>query len=368
LQQGEIFAECRGVRTDKMNKPDRCNYTALDFLAWDDSKSLILTPKFQRRGVWTDAARALLIDTLLQGMPVPPIYLRVRQSDDKKKIVREVIDGQQRVASILKFVRGELRLSKSLDKAWATKTFADLPTKHQDQITQYTFNCEVFQGISDKDILDIFARLNSYSIPLNSQELRNGRFFGYFKQCAYALAHDYLEFWRKHAIFSERSIARMLEVELTSELIIAQLAGLQDKKKSIDTFYENYDKKFSERTRVEARFAATLDEIESAAGDTLKDSEFTRVPLFYSLFCAVYHRKYGLPRAPLATPRHSLSPTEKQQLSSALAKLSELILTAKQDPDSVPSQYSKFVTACLRQTDNIEPRRIRFSAIYREAF
>ena len=42
-------------------------------------------------------------------MPVPPIYLRVRQSDDKKRIVREVVDGQQRVASVLKLLRNELR-------------------------------------------------------------------------------------------------------------------------------------------------------------------------------------------------------------------------------------------------------------------
>jgi len=201
-----------------MTKSERSNYTSLDFVAWDDTKSLVLTPKFQRRGVWTDAARSLLIDTLIQGMPVPPIYLRVRQSEDKKRIIREVVDGQQRVASILKFVRDEFKLSKSLNKDWAGNRFSELSPEHQDQIRQYSFNCEIFQAVSDKDILDVFTRLNSYSIPLNKQELRNGRFFGYFKQSAYDLAHDYLEFWRKNGIFGERSIARMLEVEFTSEL------------------------------------------------------------------------------------------------------------------------------------------------------
>lgn len=128
-----------------MNKPERSNYTSLDFVEWDDTKVLVLTPKFQRRGVWTDAARSLLIDTLIQGMPIPPIYLRVRQSDDKKRIVREVVDGQQRVASILKFVRGDLKLSRSLNKEWAGRRFSDLNAKFQDQIRQYSFNCEVFR-------------------------------------------------------------------------------------------------------------------------------------------------------------------------------------------------------------------------------
>ncbi len=134
-----------------MIKPDRSNYTPLDFLEWDETKSLVLTPKFQRRGVWSGAARSFLIDTLLQGMPVPPIYLRVRQSDDKKRIVREVIDGQQRVASVLKFMRNELKLSKSLSGDYAGKKFSDLSTKEQDQVRQFSFNCEVFQGIADKD-------------------------------------------------------------------------------------------------------------------------------------------------------------------------------------------------------------------------
>lgn len=350
-----------------MSKPDRSNYTTLDFIQWADTNSLVLTPKFQRRGVWTDGARSLLIDTLLQGMPVPPIYLRVRQSDDKKRVVREVVDGQQRIASILKFVGGELRLSRSLKKDWAGRKFSELSPAHQDLIRQYSFNCEVFQSVSDKEILDIFARLNSYSIPLNKQELRNGRFFGFFKRTSYTLAHTYLEFWRKHGIFSERSIARMLEVELTSELMIAQLDGLQDKKKSIDTFYEDYDKRFTQQKKVEDRFSATIDEIEKALGDSLEASEFTRVPLFYSLFCAVYHRTYGLPKLSLPTPKRPLAATEREQLASAIAKLSELISNAK-DEREIPSTYSKFVTACLRQTDNLEPRRIRLLTLYKEAF
>ena len=252
-------------------------------------------------------------------------------------------------------------------KDWAGRKFADLTAAQQDVIRQYSFNCEVFQAVSDKEILDIFARLNSYSVPLNKQELRNGRFFGYFKRTAYELAHDYLEFWRKNGIFSERSIARMLEVELTSELMIAELHGLQDKKKSIDTFYEDYDKRFAQQRKVEARFSATIDVIGEALGDALESSEFARVPLFYSLFCAVYHRTYGLPGLDVGTPKRPLTTGERGQLASAIAKLSELISNAKDEQD-IPNSYVKFVTACLGQTDNLEPRRIRLLTLYGEAF
>jgi len=350
-----------------MPKSERSNYTSLDFVQWSETNSLVLTPKFQRRGVWTDSARSLLIDTLLQEMPVPPIYLRVRQSDDKTRIIREVVDGQQRIAAILKFIGNELRLSKTLKKEWAGRRFSELSVRQQDQVRQYSFNCEVFQAISDKEILDIFTRLNTYSIPLNNQELRNGRFFGPFKQSAYELAHDYLEFWRNNRIFGERPIARMLEVELTSELMIAQLDGMQDKKKSIDTVYERYDEAFPDQKRTETRFASTLNEIQTALHDVLPDSEFRRVPLFYSLFCTVYHRAYGLPKAELSSPKRPLTNAEKQTLRSAVAKLSELISRAKEE-ENIPESSVRFVTACLRQTDNLEPRRVRFQTLYREAF
>ena len=351
-----------------MNKPERASYTALDFVGWSDADVLILTPKFQRRGVWTDGARSFLIDTLLAGMPVPPIYLRIRQSDDKKKVIREVVDGQQRIASILKFIRGEFPLAKSVStRRLRGKRFANLTPSQRDAITQFSFNCEVFQGVSDQDILEVFRRLNTYSIPLNGQELRNGRFFGFFKQTAYELAFQHVEFWRKHRILSERSIARMLEVELTSELLIAQLAGLQDKKKTIDDFYERFDDRFPQQRKMEVRFNAIVSSMEDALGDALRESEFRRPPLFYTLWCAIYHRLYKMPGVRLRTPRRALNASEASSLRAAVAKLSLIIERAKAD-DVVPSAYGRFVSACLRQTDNIIPRRTRLEVLYREAF
>lgn len=263
-------------------------YTPLDFVGWQEAKSLDIAPKFQRRGVWTTAARSYLIDTLIRGMPVPPIYLRTRQSDDRKKIIREVVDGQQRISAVLDFMGGKFTLSKTLDAPHGGKQFQELPTREQDSIRQFTFICQVFQGVSDEEILEVFARLNTYSVPLNDQELRNGTYFGYFKQLAYKLAYEHIEFWRRHNIFSERQIARMAEVEFTSELMVAEMDGLQDKKKSINKFYSDYDETFHNRSQIENRFKAVIDTIGECVGDILADTEFRRSPLFYSLFCAVY--------------------------------------------------------------------------------
>lgn len=350
-----------------MDKAERSTYTPLDFISWRESRSLVIAPKFQRRTVWTTPARSYLIDTLLRGMPVPPIYIRVVQSADKKRITREIIDGQQRISAVLDYIDGKYALSKTLNAPYSGKKMSDLDDDQQNAIRQYSFICEVFHGISDPEVLEIFARLNQYSVSLNAQELRNGRFFGHFKQSAYSLAYEHLEFWRRNRIFSERNIARMLEVELTSELIIAGLAGLQDKKKTINYFYEEYDKRYPEREKANSRFRATIDMIDDALQGKLAETQFRRPPLLYSLYCAVFHRAFGIPNLDLPSPHKPLITDERQSLLAAVTKLSDIIIAVREE-EAIPSQYTKFVNACLRQTDNIQPRQVRLEGIYREAF
>lgn len=350
-----------------MLKAERSTYTALDFIGWRESKTLVLAPKFQRRMVWTTSARSFLIDSLLRGMPVPPIYLRISQDRKKERIIREVVDGQQRISAVLDFIDGKYAISRTLDAPYAGKSIEELSQERQDQIKQYSFICEVFHGISDQEVLEIFARLNQYSVRLNAQELRNGKYFGYFKQSAYSLAHEHLEFWRRNRIFTNTGIARMKEVELTSELLILALDGLQDKKKSIDDFYEKLDDSFPNRRRVEDQFMGTIDVISDSLGELLRETQFQRPPLFYSLYGAVFHRLYGMPGLELPTPKKMLPRIEKQSLLSAVGKLSERIVFAR-DGEPVPRKYEKFVNACLRQTDNIRPRQTRLEGIYNEAF
>jgi len=351
-----------------MTKANRSEYTALDFQSWQQQDSLNITPKFQRRAVWTTPAKSYLIDTLINQMPVPPLFIRVVQSDDRKKIVREVVDGQQRISAVLDFVAGKYTLSKTLDSPYAGRSFGKLPIYAQDAITTFPFICEILQGISDKEVLEIFSRLNQNSVPLNDQELRNGTFFGYFKQSAYRLAYEHVGFWKSMNIFSDQKIARMLEVEFTSELLIAQMVGMQDKKKSISTFYEKYDDEFPQRTKFEDRFRKTIDIIGQSLGENLKDTPFKRTPIFYSLFCAVYHRLYGLPKLKSSTPQKALSNTEQQNLLSTVARLSEALQQYEEDDDKLPPSLRRFAIASSRQTDNIEPREIRASTIYRVAF
>jgi hypothetical protein len=350
-----------------MQKPERSGYTVHDFLSWKSSGQLAISPRFQRRKVWGDAARSYLIDTLITGFPVPPIYIRLTKVKGQNLPVREIVDGQQRMSAAIDFVEGKFGLSASLHGQFAGKRFAELPPPVRDKITDYSFICEVFQGITDEEVLSIFARLNTYSVRLNAQELRNGRFFGPFKQTAYTLAYSHLTFWRNNRVFSEMAIARMSEAELVSELMIAMLHGMQDKKKSVDDFYKRYDSVFPKRREIEKRFRKVIDEITECLGDSLKISQFRRTPLFYSMFLALYHRMYGLPGFDAKrSGTDKLAVPERQAFKKAIDTLSEVVSDARQDV--IRKGYASFVGAALRQTDNIKPRQTRLSTIYARAF
>lgn len=363
--------------------PTVTTYVTLDLLAWETDGSLELSPKFQRRPVWKSAARSYFVDTLLRGFPVPPIHVRLRLGPGNRA-AREIVDGQQRLRTVFDFVSGKFALSRSLHGDWAGKDFSELSDEQRNTLMMYKFHGFQYEGVDDATILEIFARINTYSVQLNPQELRNGKFFGEFKTAMYDAARRHLAFWRSSGLFTETAIARMQEVEFTSELTIQLLDGLQDKKKSIDDFYRGLDEDWDSEKVVwktkrgpqsivyldedatRERLNSVLDEISGAVGDILSNSEFTRAPLFYSLFGAVAHRLYGLPRLEIHSPRRGLSRRAAVRLRGTVVDLSEL-LADKPTVDSLSGWQRDFVIASSRQTDNIQPRTTRLNTIWDHA-
>jgi len=122
-----------------MQKPERSTYTPLDFLNWREQNGLVLVPKFQRGRVWTTPARSYLIDTMIRGMPIPPIYLRITQSPEKNRIIREVVDGQQRIHAVLDFIDEKYALSRNLAAPYAGRWFSELTEEQRDAIRQFSF-------------------------------------------------------------------------------------------------------------------------------------------------------------------------------------------------------------------------------------
>lgn len=330
-----------------------------DFIRWNEEHSLILSPKFQRRRVWPSKARAFLIDTILRGLPIPKIYMRQHLDLRTSKTIHEVVDGQQRLSAVLDFRADKLRLSDD-NPDYPGHIFSTLPKDAQKDFLTYEFSVDLLIDAADADVLDIFARINSHSVPLNAQERRNAKYFGSFKTTVYSLGFQHLEFWKKYKILSDAAIARMKEAELTSELLVAMAAGLQDKKKSLDEYYKKWDDRFPYKQKSVERFQDIIDLLENQIGSHLVQSKFRRSALFYSLFLALYELRYG-GLGDLSTNKRNFGDREGQRLRAALAKLDDVL-----DAERPAKEYQPFVTASQRQTDNIAPRRTRHSVILAE--
>lgn len=107
-----------------------------DIRDWDNNNRLELKPDFQRNEVWSRAAQIMLIDTIIKGIPIPKIYIKSVMHNGNT--YRVVIDGQQRLTAILKFVKNKLRLSKPYSGEYEGSLFSDLPDEVQKQNNQTT--------------------------------------------------------------------------------------------------------------------------------------------------------------------------------------------------------------------------------------
>jgi len=300
------------------------NYSVRDFEEWSERGELVLAPKFQRRDIWIDKARSYLIDTIVRGKPIPKIYMRQDINPKTRRTTREIVDGQQRLRTVLTFIKDGFKISKAHHEDFGGKYFSGLDKETQRYILKYEFVVDLLQDMPDNEVYDLFARINTYSEKLKPQELRNAQWFGEFKSSVYLLAKEFVTFLDSNKVFSPRQILRMAEAEFISELLLAIQEGIREGQKGvIDNCYKKYDDEFPNRKLHEKRFRETMDVIGGILGDDLPQLEFRATRLFYPLFCAIYHLKFGLPR--LRSARAAFKITDYPKLKMVLERVSELI-------------------------------------------
>jgi len=260
--------------------------------------------------------------------------------------IREVVDGQQRLRTLIAYIapqllkdfksdRDDFEVKRVHNRELAGKRFAQLPPNLKKRILDYEFSVHVLPSdTEDREVLQIFARMNSTGYKLNDQELRNAAYFGSFKTLIYELSYEQLNRWRTWKVFSETDIARMKEVEETSDMVATMLVGLHAKRQGLlDELYRRYDEEFPRRKEIARRFRGVMDQMDSAHGREIPGSPFSRKPLFNTLFTFHYDLAYGLgptwkraiprplPRGVREAVRRASDRIGRGQLSEELAKV-----------------------------------------------
>jgi hypothetical protein len=150
-----------------------------------------INPNFQRRDAWDVKRKSLFIESLLLGLPVPQLILA---DDPKRKGRFVVLDGKQRLLALLQFTRTkpyeehELRLTglevlNDLVGGLTLGQIKEIPAL-EDRLFQFhtrTIRCVVIRKWKSTDLLyKVFERLNTGSVKLSPQELRQALFPGEF--------------------------------------------------------------------------------------------------------------------------------------------------------------------------------------------
>lgn len=154
---------------------------------------LVLQPDFQRQYVWDPAKASKLIESAILQIPLPIIYLS-EEKDGKEY----VIDGQQRLTSFFSFIDGVFPDGKPFKLSGLNvcsdlngKKFSELSDELQDKIRYYKIRAITFQKDSSENLkFEIFERLNTGSVQLNDQELRNCLYRGNFNIALKEMAED----------------------------------------------------------------------------------------------------------------------------------------------------------------------------------
>ena len=150
------------------------------------------------------------------------------------------MDGQQRLRTILSFIKDGFVVSKLHNPEYGGFHFSQLPEDVQAQVLAYEISVDLLLNLRDSEVLDIFSRLNSYAIVLNEQEKINANHFSAFKILADFIGRSYFEYWTKQGILTSGNILRMLEVNLVADLLIAMREGIKSKKQ-ITRYYDQYE-------------------------------------------------------------------------------------------------------------------------------
>lgn len=159
------------------------DWTVETILSQIDKDNIDLNPAFQRRNAWNDSKRSKLIESLIVGVPVPEIVL-AEDKDKKRSFI--VIDGKQRLLAIAGYADpGKYAVWESA-KLRGLTTRSDLngytykkiegsedPRGDIRNLMNSDIRCTIISNYESSQVLyDIFYRLNTGSVPLSSQELR----------------------------------------------------------------------------------------------------------------------------------------------------------------------------------------------------
>lgn len=258
-------------------------------------RQINLEPGFQRRSVWTLSDRRRLIQSIVAGYPVPSIFLYRRSHNGR--LVYDVIDGKQRLETILMFTGlgrfrrdvFDVKLDFGNGLAWCD--WAEIKRRHKDaRAALLSYKLQTVEVTGDlSQIIDLFVRINATGKRLTSGEKRHARFYtSPFLREAEKLVDRYRSYLEGARVLSAGQIDRMKGTELFAELLMSfHNGGPINKKTSLDRAIGNDAVNGNTLSKLVREFHATIKLVRRMFPD-LVQTRLRNSAEFYSLFLLVW--------------------------------------------------------------------------------
>lgn len=331
------------------------NYTILDYCEDFKNHKIVVNREYQRSDkVWPPAARSFLIETILLGYPVPKISLYQKIDVTSRQSIKEIIDGQQRTKAIIDFHNNKLQLSRTLeDDDLAGLSYSDLPEDLQGKFLNYSLAVDLYVAATSEEIRETFRRMNSYTVPLNPEEVRHATYQGEFKWFIYSLSRACDPLFKGMGIFTEKSFVRMTDAKLLTEIVHALMNGISTtNKKALDSLYKNYDEEFPHEDEYKTRILRALEIVGRWAA--LHNGPLTKPHMMYSLLLAITHLIEPIERLKQTFDLDAPVEIDDDRAIVALSELADAI-------ESESEEFKSFVDASTSKTNVKGHREIRFN-------
>jgi len=334
---------------------EEAKYSIVELADWLRKRELTINKEYQRSGgLWPRTAKSYFIDTILKGFPFPKIYFHESVDRELRRPRREIVDGQQRMGTIVEFLDDEFALSNTSE--FEGLHFSDLTDEQKELFYSYPVSVDVIRNADRRDILEMFRRMNAYTLPLNEAEKRQSDFFGEFKSWVNSTLDEFggmLVDWR---VFTSRQVLRMLDTEFIADLALAIEQGIVSTSPTkLRNIYKENDEVFVRRDLFVERISGTLAFMRTEMGFLAGSYLTTKTHIFFSLVCALIHNRWGLPNGEAEL---GLRPINEYWVSREVADRGLRELAAAQEGNDL-GRFRDFVEAASEGGNRAAQRAVR---------
>lgn len=266
-------------------QPDK--KTISDLIGKINRNELVLQPEFQRGFVWTPEHMENFIKTIIDGYPFPEIYISQKGIDLETLATQNVVvDGQQRLTTIKKYIDGGFDFEKNIPK------FNDLNNDEKTDFLNYDVTVRDLKDVSPEIMIEIFKRINSTKFTLTAIEINNAIYDGEFIKCAKEILSNLKDVELKVPIFSESELTRMADLHFIL-LVMSTIeeGGYFPGDKQVEKYIAKFNSKFPRYIETSKIITEKILEINNSPLE--EDSIWYRKSNYFTLLCElIWHNTY----------------------------------------------------------------------------